>query len=491
MVRPPFFSCIKGGTYMTINDLLEIVKDYNPDEVDKVKRAYEYAAEMHKGQYRQSGEPYIIHPLNVAYMLAEVHADGDSVCAGLLHDTLEDTEATKEEIAELFGKDVANLVDGVTKLTRIGFSSKEEQNLANIRKLMMYFTIDIRSITIKLFDNLHNMRTLDYKSEFKQRENAIETMELYVPIADRLGTHRIKTELEDIAFKHIDPKMYGEIEERRQKIGADAQPYLDEMVTKIKGLLDEKNIPNEIRVRIKNIYGIYKSLRKGNKISNIHDLLAIKVIVDEVENCYRTLHLIHKEYHPINDKFKDYIANPKTNKYSSLHTTVFGPGDTLVQTQIRTAYMDKIATYGLTAYWDIYKGGAKAAMQNDLRENFQFFTTLSEMNEMAYDNQEYVRQVKSEIFADKIYVYTTTGEIIELPKGATPVDFAYRLSTDIGNTMVAAIVNNEYVPINYELKTKDRVRIVTDELAFGPRMDWINIATTSCAKRKIKEFSPR
>lgn len=474
---------------MTIDNLLEVVKDYNPDEVEIIRRTYEYANELHKGQYRQSGEPYIIHPLNVAYILAEMHADRDTVCAGLLHDTLEDTNTTKEEIAELFNKNIANLVDGVTKLAKMNFSSKEEQNLANTRKIITGITTDVRIIIIKLADRLHNMRTLQYKNSFKQKENALETMEIFVPLAYYIGAYRIKSELEDLSLKYLKPDMYKQIEERKNKIELDNKECLEEMLNKIKNLLNDNNIPNEIKVRTKNIYGIYKRLNEGNKISNIHDLLALKIMVDEVENCYKTLYLVHKEYHPINDKFKDYISNPKTNMYSSLHTTVFGPDNRIIQTQIRTFDMDKIASFGLTAYWDINKGEARNVMQRDLKNKYQFFNSLTEINMMFCDNREFVSQVKNELFSDKVYVYTSKGDIIELPKGATPIDFAYKIHTNVGNTMVAAIINNEYVPLNYELRNKDRVRIVTDELSFGPRGDWLDIAKTSYAKKKIIEFN--
>ena len=474
---------------MTINDLLALIKEYNPDEVDIIRRAYEYALELHKGQYRQSGEPYITHPLAVAYILAEMHADRDTVCAGLLHDTLEDTNATKEDIAELFNKNVANLVDGVTKLAKMNFSSKEEQNLANTRKIITGITSDVRIIIIKLADRLHNMRTLEYKNSFKQKENALETMEIFVPLAYYIGAYRIKSELEDISLRYLKPEMYKQIEEKKEKIERESKDCLDEMLIKIKRLLNDENIPNEIKVRTKNIYGIYKRLNEGNKILDIHDLLALKIMVDEVRNCYQALYLVHKEYHPINDKFKDYITNPKTNMYSSLHTTVFGPDNRLVQTQIRTFDMDKIASFGLTAYWDINKGEARNVMQKDLKNKYQFFNSLIEMNTMFCDNQEFVSQVKNELFSDKVYVYITNGEIIELPKGSTPIDLAYKINTDIGNTMVAAVVNNEYVPISYELKSKDRVRIVTDEYSFGPREYWLDSARTSYAKKKIREFN--
>ena len=476
---------------ITIDDLLGLVKTYNEDEVEIIRNAYEYAKNLHNGQLRQSGEPYITHPLSVAYILAEMHADRDTICAGLLHDTLEDTKITKEDIAHDFNQNIANLVDGVTKLSKMNFSSKQNENLANTRKIITGITEDVRIIIIKLADRLHNMRTLQFKSEFKQKENALETMEIFVPLAYYIGAYRIKSELEDLSLKYLKSDMYKRIEEKKIKVEADNNQILQEMLQKIKGMLEDKNIPNEIKVRTKNIYGIYKKLNEGQRLSDIHDLLALKIMVEEVEQCYLTLGLIHKEYHPINGKFKDYICNPKTNMYRSLHTTVFGPNDRLVQTQVRTFDMDKVASFGLTAYWDVEKGNARNVMQNDLKEKFQFFKSLTEINSMFGDNQEFVNQVKSELFSDKVYVYTTKGDIIELPKGSTPIDFAYKIHTDIGNTMVGAFVNNEYVPIDYVLKNKDRVRIVTDELSYGPREDWINQAHTTLAKRKIREFNKK
>ena len=474
---------------MTIDDLLQVIKSYNPEEVEIIRKAYEYANLLHRGQYRQSGEPYITHPLNVAYILAEMHADRDTVCAGLLHDTLEDTDATKEDIADIFNRNVANLVDGVTKLSKMNFSSKEEQNLANTRKIIVGITSDVRIIIIKLADRLHNMRTLQYKSEFKQKENALETMEIFAPLAYYIGAYRIKNELEDLSFKYLKPDIYEKIAEKKRHLEISSSTCLNEMLLKIQKILNDRNIPNKIKVRTKNIYGIYKQLSNGNRMSDIHDLLALKIMVDEVEDCYRILYLIHSLYHPINDKFKDYICNPKTNMYSSLHTTVFGPEDKLVQAQIRTHDMDVIASFGLTSYWDINKGNARNVMQEDLKNKYQFFKTLTEIDAMFDDNREFVNQVKKDLFSDKVYVYTPKGDIVELPKGSTPIDFAYRVHTDIGNTMVAAVVNNESVPLDYTLKSKDRIRIITDELSFGPRENWINIARTTYAKKRIKEFN--
>ena len=474
---------------ITINDLLINLSEYNPDAISDVKKAYDYASYLHNGQVRQSGEPYISHPLNVAYILSEMHADSDTVCAGLLHDTLEDTNIKKEDIVHDFNQNVANLVDGVTKLAKMNFSSKQDQNYANTRKIITGITDDVRIIIIKLADRLHNMRTLEFKSEFKQKENSLETMEIFVPLAYYIGAYRIKSELEDLSLKYLKPDVYKRIGEKKIKLEEASGDILKEMLYKIETLLNDRNIPNEIKVRTKNIYGIYKRLSEGHKLSDIHDLLALKIMVDEIENCYIGLYLVHSKYKPINDKFKDYICNPKTNMYRSLHTTVFGPEDRLVQTQIRTFDMDKIASFGLTAYWDIEKGKARDVMQDDLKQKYQFFKSLIEINSIFGDNQQFVNQVKNELFANKIYVYTTKGDIIELPIGSTIIDYAYKLDTDIGNTMVGAFVNDEYVPVDYVLHNKDRVRIVTNELSYGPREEWLDIAKTSLAKSKIKEFN--
>ena len=473
---------------ITINDLLKKVSEYNIGAIHDVSEAYCYAKLLHGNQIRQSGEPYINHPLNVAYILSEMHADCDTVCAGLLHDTLEDTNIKKEDIAHDFNQNVANLVDGVTKLSKMNFSSKQDQNNANTRKIITGITDDVRIIILKLADRLHNMRTLEFKSEFKQKENSLETMEIFVPLAYYIGAYRIKSELEDLSLKYLKPDVYKRIGDEKIKLEETFDDILKEMLYKIKALLNDRNIPNEIKLRTKNIYGIYKRLSEGHKLSDIHDLLALKIMVDEIENCYIGLYLVHSKYKPINDKFKDYICNPKTNMYRSLHTTVFGPEDRLVQTQIRTFDMDKIASFGLTAYWDIEKGKARDAMQEDLKQKYQFFKSLTEINSIFGDNQQFVNQVKNELFANKIYVYTTKGDIIELPIGSTIIDYAYKLDTNIGNTMIGAFVNDECVPLDYVLQNKDRVRIVTNELSNGPEEKWLDIAKTSLAKSKIKNY---
>lgn len=475
---------------MNIDVLLELVKMYNKEEVGMIRRAYEYANEMHSGQTRQSGEPYIIHPLNVAYIVAEMHADRNTVCAALLHDTLEDTHATKEEIAELFNSDIANLVDGVTKISKMNFSSKIEQNLANTRKIITSITDDVRIIIIKLADRLHNMRTLEYKSVFKQKENSLETLEIFVPLAYYIGAYRIKSELEDISFRYLKPKEYRKLYNIMSRASEENNIVLTEVLQNIKYILKNENIPNEIKVRTKNLYGIYKRQSEGYKISDIHDLLSLKIMVNELWDCYKTLGLIHSKYHPVNEMFKDYICNPKTNLYQSLHTTIFAPHDKLVQTQIRTFDMDKIASFGLTAYWDINKGDARDKMQKDLREKFQFFKTLTDINNMFLDNKDFVSQVKQELFNDNIYVYTSKGDIIELPKNSTIIDFAYKIHTDVGNTLVGAKVNGEYVTdLGQILKNRDRITVITDDYSYGPRAEWLDKVNTSNAKKKIKDFN--
>ena len=476
---------------VTLNDLINNVKNYNEPGVEQIEKAYYYAKTLHEGQYRESGEEYISHPLTVAYILSEMHGDTDTISAALLHDTLEDTHVTKEEIAHDFNSDVANLVDGVTKISKLNFSSKSDQNVANTRKIIISITSDVRIIIIKLADRLHNMRTLEYKTTFKQKENAMETMDIFVPLAYYIGAYRIKSELEDLSLKYLYPEKYKGIYEIKNKIEEDSEKCLQEMLQSIKEILEDNQIPNEIKVRTKNIYGIYKRLNEGNKMSDIHDLLSLKVMVDDIKPCYLTLGLVHEKYHPINDMFKDYICNPKTNMYRSLHTTVFGPDERLVQTQIRTFDMDKVASFGLSAYWDIKKGNVRDVMQKDLKEKYQFFKSLVEINRVFSDNYEFVHQVKSELFTDKIYVYTSSGEIIELPKGATAIDFAYKIHSEIGNTMVGAVINDKTADPETILHSKDRVRIITDIMSYGPREEWLDKVQTTKAKRKIKEFNKK
>lgn len=476
---------------LCINDLIKKVTVYEPLLVWKVKKAYEYAKTLHEGQYRQSGEPYIIHPLNVAYILAEMNADIDTICAGLLHDTLEDTKATKKDIVNDFNETVANLVDGVTKLSKMNFSSKQDENYANTRKIITSITEDVRIIIIKLADRLHNMRTLQYKTLFKQKENAMETMDIFVPMAYAIGAYRIKSELEDLSLQYLYPDKYQQIAGLKLKLENESIDSLRKMKYKIISILEDKKLENEIKIRTKNIYGIYKKINEGQKLNEIHDLVALKVMVDELDDCYRTLGFVHNVYHPVNSKFKDFICNPKTNMYRSLHTTVFGPENQLVQVQIRTFAMDKVDSFGLPAYWSIKKGNARNEMQEDLKKKFQFFKSLVEINSMFGDNQEFVTQVKQELFSDKVYVYTPKGDVVELPNGSTPIDFAYKISNEVGNNLVCAYVNGERVPINYILKNKDRIKIISNDLSHGPKKEWADVAQTSYARKRILDFNDK
>ena len=473
---------------LTVNDLLSKVAEYNIEGLEMVKKAYYYAEELHKGQKRQSGEDYITHSLNVAYTLAEMYADTDTLCAALLHDTLEDTKITKEQIAIDFNDDVANLVDGVTKISRMNFATKQEQNLANTRKIITSITNDVRIIIIKLADRLHNMRTLQFKSEFKQKENAKETLLLYVPLADRLGMHIIKSELEDLSLKYYNSDAYQRVRDIRMKIDEDTKQCREEMLQTINKVLTDANIPHELKIRTKNIYGIYKRLEQGQKLSDIHDLLALKILVDNVAKCYPTLGMVHDKYFPMNNRFKDYIANPKTNLYSSLHTTVFGAEGRLVQIQIRTFEKEKIASYGLTAFWNINKGNARKIMQENLKNKYQFFESLVEIDQTFADNQEFVEHIQQELLSQRVYVYTNKGEIMELPSGSTAIDLAYKIHTDIGNKMVGATVNDKLVECGHTLHNKDRVKIITDEQSSGPNIGWLDIVKTTKAKRQIKAY---
>lgn len=471
---------------MTINDLINKVRTYCGEDLSLIVKAYDYADYMHYGQMRQSGEPYIIHPLNVAYILAELHADIDTICAGLLHDTLEDTKATKAEISNIFNDNVANLVNGVTKISRMNFTTKNEQNLANKRKIITSFSNDVRIIIIKLADRLHNMRTLQYKSLEKQIENSYETLKLFVPFAYMIGAYRIKSELEDISFRYINPDKYKDIQDKMNRKSFEYEKVLKEMYQTIDEVLSNNYIPHEIKIRTKNYYSIYQKQKKKHlEIDDIHDLLAIKIIVDSIKDCYVTLGYIHSKYNPLNYKFKDYICNPKTNLYRSLHTTVFGPNETIVQNQIRTFDMDKIASFGISAYWDIKKGNVRSEMQEILKERSKFMTDLTFFNNIFTDNSQFITSVENEILEDKVYVYDQKGNIVELPNGSTIVDYAYKLGDDIGNKLLSAKVNNKEVGLNYILKKKDRVLIDTNILSQGPKEEWLDYAKTTYAKEKI------
>ena len=472
---------------VTIDGLIERVSNYESNNLELIRKAYDYADYMHSGQLRQSGEAYITHPLNVAYIASIMSADIDTICAALLHDTLEDTSATKEEITRLFNSEIAKLVDGVTKISKMNFSSKSEQNLANIRKIVTGIMEDVRIIIIKLADRLHNMRTLEYKSVFKQQENSIETMEIFVPLAYYIGAYKIKNELEDISLRYLKPEEYKMLQYEVNKRKYEDNECLREMLIVLDDILTKEGINHYIKTRTKNIYGIYKKVEDGYKISDIHDYLALKIMVDEISECYQTLGFVHSKYHPMNYKFKDYIWNPKTNMYRSLHTTVFAENDKLVQTQIRTFDMDKIASYGLPAYWDINRGNARDIMQEKIKNEFQVFKSLDSVNILFKNNKDFVAQIKSELFKEKIYIYDSIGKRIEIPKNSNIIDLVCYL--DVDNIVEEVKVNDKVAPWSLVLNNKDRVSIKTNMYADVDKSYWGVMANTGYAKRKLSEIN--
>lgn len=474
-------------------DIEKAIKKYitSEDEINLIKKAYDYASEAHFGDIRKSGEPYIQHPVSVAMILTDIYADYQTICAALLHDTVEDTPSTIEDIEKLFGNEIALLVNGVTKLNQINFSTENDAIIANQRKIFVGLSEDVRVIILKLADRLHNMRTLWALSEERQKKNAKETLEILTPIAHRLGIHKIKSELEDLSLRYLKPDVFYSIVERLNQTKLERDMTVQDMLKDVSQLLNDHDIKHEIKGRAKSIYSIYNKLNKGKNWNDIFDLLALRILVDTEQECYIALGLIHSKYRPIPKRFKDYISRPKTNMYQSLHTTVFGIDGFLFEIQIRTHEMDQIAEYGIASHWSYKEGGSQNAsksMQNDMEQKLQFFRSIIELQEENSSDEEFVNTVKSDILKANIYVFTPKGDVVELPKGATPIDFAYKVHTEVGNKMIGALVNNSIVPLDYELKSNDIVKINTSKTSLGPSKEWINIAKTSQAKNKIKAF---
>lgn len=468
--------------------LASYIKDAN--DLATIDKAYQYAVKFHYGEKRLTGEDYMEHPVNVAYILAEINADVETICASLLHDVLEKGTITKAELVNTFGDGIASLVDGVTTINKLNFTGDNEAIIANHRKIFVGLSEDVRVIIIKLADRLHNMRTLWVHSEKKQKEKARETLDVLVPIAHRLGMNQIKSELEDLSLRYYKPDAYFSIVEKLNQTKNDRDEAVLEMQNTISGLLTEHNIKHKIKGRAKSIYSIYNKLDKGRKFSDIYDLLALRVYVDADEQCYQTLGIIHSKFKPIPKRFKDYIAMPKTNMYQSLHTTVFGVGEQLFEIQIRTNEMDKTAENGIASHWS-YKenvGSGKVSLQNAMEQKLQFFKTIMDIKEEDGSDEEFVRKVQGDVLNENIYVFTPKGDVIELAKGSTPIDFAYRVHSGVGDKMVGAIVNNSIVPLDYELKDNDIVKINTNKNQIGPSKEWINMAKTYQAKNKIKAF---
>ena len=477
----------------TIDDIITYCQSYlhNEDNLNLIKKAYDVAKKKHEGQFRKSGDPYIQHPVEVAYILATLHAGPDTIAAGLLHDVLEDTDMSKEERAATFNKDVAEIVDGVTKISKLKYMTKEKALAHNHEKLLLAMAKDIRVILVKIADRLHNMRTIQFHSEEKQKRIAQETLDLYAPLAHRLGMYRIKAELEDLSFKALEPEKYAEIAKEISFKKTERDEDVEKMISTVKGLLEKNHINHyDIKGRVKNIYSIYKKIITKNKtIDDIYDLLALRVIVDSVEQCYHVLGIIHSIWTPLPMRFKDYIAVPKPNMYQSLHTTVVGPAGKIYEIQIRTYEMDQIAEFGVAAHW-AYKENVEYSHEKEQLEivnKLKWYKDLTTYVENSA-TEDPLDSIIEDIFSANVYIFTPKGDVYDFPAGSMPLDFAYRIHSDIGNKTVGAIVNGKIVPLSYKLKTGDVVEIKTNKACTGPTSEWLKLAKTSHAKTKIKAF---
>ena len=462
------------------------VSAYTPNlDTQRLFAAFTYADAEHHGQLRKSGEPYIIHPLAVADIVADLGLDVDSVIAALLHDCIEDTNATHDEIAKKFGAPVAALVEGVTKLTRVQYVSKEEEQMENLRKMLMAMAQDIRVILIKICDRLHNMRTMEYQSPKKQREKSLETMEIYAPLAHRLGMQKLKWELEDLSLRYLDPVGYKEIEEEMAKRSAAHEEFLASIQLRIQQRLEQEGIRCKVYGRVKHTYSIYRKMFAQNKtLDEIFDLYAFRVIVDDIPECYNVLGCIHDMFKPVLGRFKDYIGTPKPNMYQSLHTTVIGREGIPFEVQIRTWQMHQTAEYGIAAHWKYKQGMANKKLGSE--QDFEWVRKLLE-SQQDTDAEEFVRTLKVDMFADEVFVFTPNGDVKSLPAGATPIDFAYNIHSAVGNGMVGAKVNGRMVPYDTPLKNGDIVEVITSKNAKGPSRDWLKIAKSNEARNKIRQ----
>lgn len=479
--------------HKTFDDVMNKCKEYlhNPKNLKLIEDAYLLAKEKHEGQFRKSNDPYIQHPLEVAYMLAELRSSPSTIAAGFLHDVLEDTDMEKANLIEMFGEDVVSIVDGVTKIGQLKYMTKEKILARTHQKILLAMAKDIRVVLVKLVDRVHNMRTLEFQTPEKQIKIANETMDLYAPLAHRLGMYRIKAELEDTSFKYLNPEQYNEIANRISEQKVIREEDIHRMQSRIEELLKVNNISKfEIRGRLKNIYSVYKKMQqKELDFDQIYDLMALRILVPSVESCYHVLGLVHSIWTPLPRRFKDYIASPKPNLYQSLHTTVFGLGGKIYEIQIRTEVMDEIAEYGVAAHWaykEENKGYTPEKDQVEIAAKLKWYKELLTYVEMN-DNEDHdpLENIKEDIFGANVYVFTPKGDVLDFPTGATPLDFAYRIHTEVGNKTVGAIVNNKIVPLSYKLKTGDVVEIKTSKNFNGPNEAWVKLVKTTHARHKI------
>lgn len=476
---------------LTAQEVIDICASYmNEKNTNYVKKALDFATMAHEGQVRLSGEEYINHPIQVAGILAQLQMDPDTVATGFLHDVVEDTEYTLKDITNEFSETVALLVDGVTKLGKFKFQSKEEALAENHRKMLLAMAKDIRIVMVKLADRLHNMRTLKYQKESKQIEKSLEAIEIYAPLADRIGMNLIKWELEDIALRYINPSEYYRIVRLMDSKRDEREKYIQEAIVDINDAVEELEITAEVYGRPKHIYSIYRKMVDQNKdFDNIYDLLAIRVLVSTIKDCYAVLGAIHTKWKPMPGRFKDYIAMPKANMYQSIHTTVIGPYGKPVEIQIRTFQMHEVAEYGVAAHW-AYKEGKteKVNTQDNIQKQLNWFRDLVELQDEAQDASEFMNFVKEDIFKDQVYIFTPKGDVYELPNGSGPIDFAYHIHSEIGNKTIGAKINGNIAPLNYKLKNGDIVEILTNPSSNGPSRDWLSFTQTSKARNRIKRF---